>query len=372
MPSDVVSLKRRNKNVTFYVGSDNDWEGRLFCFERGPHSLVIQTPELKLPGYESFADPEADRQYISTCEFDLQRISTIVNSFVFGQTNWAYLVTRKDGSYRLHFKEKPMLPISSPAWAPLIPETELIYTKYIFAEEREAIWNGRIVDCFVGWNDRWRDMVDHAMKGHRLLKGLDVTFEVLGHIVRDGEIIGLMTHAVDDRPVEYKDRAAMYAAVTKVQSKGLIISFNGSSDVSMHNGKVRFLVPQAVRKFSEVDDPEATADIFHWQTLSKLFEKLRQEPSSVPLLRYFQSDAVPFIPVPQPEKLLITVPDFLFRLVVHITLPMQKDGALTSEKARPKPSTNKHGGLILRTSRSRHYIAARPYTHQRLLLTAPE
>ncbi|KAJ7456984.1 hypothetical protein FB451DRAFT_1275509 [Mycena latifolia] len=372
MHTDVVSLKRRNHNITLYVGCDNDWEGRFFCFERGPHALVIQTPELKLPGYTPFRapDPEGDRLYISAYKFDLEKISTIVNSFVFGKTNWAYLVTRKDGSYRLHYKEKPMRPISCPAWAPLIPETDLIYTKYITAEDREAIWNGRVVDCFVGWTDRWRDIVDHAMRGHRLLKGLDVTYEVLGHIVRNGEIIGLMTEqAVDDRRVEYKDRAAVYAAVTKVQSRGLIISLNETS-ISMHRGTVRLLGTQSVRKFSEVKDPEDAADKYHWQTLAAMFDELRQHPNPMPLLRCVQMDVVPFIPVPSPEKPL--APDFFFRLIIHITLLPIQDGVGTPMpgKTRFRSSQDKHGGLILRPSRPRPHT--QPYTHQRLLLKPPD
>ncbi|KAJ7146185.1 hypothetical protein C8R44DRAFT_756806 [Mycena epipterygia] len=385
MPTDVVSLKRRDPNIILYVGSDNDWEGRLFCFERGPHSLVIQTPELKLPGYTGYngEDPEADRQYISTFNVDLEKLTTLARNIVFGETNWAYLVTRKDGSYRLHYREKPIRPISSPAWAPMIPETDLVYTKYITAEDREAVWNGREVDCFVGWCDRWREHVDCAMKGHRLLEGLDVTFEVLGHIVRNGDIIGLMTeHPVDDRLVEYKDRAAVYAAVRKVQSRGLIISLN-ETGISIHNGKVRLLGTQSVRKFSEVEDPEDAAEKFHWRTLSSIFDALRQHPNIAPPLRCFQPDIVPFLPAPSPEKPLVT--DFFFGMIVHVLalfMPEQQDewsgGSTLSRKTRrPKSVTtialrmdSDHDGLILRSSRPR--ISMRPYTRQRPLLASPD
>ncbi|KAJ6554431.1 hypothetical protein B0H19DRAFT_1262796 [Mycena capillaripes] len=324
MPTDVVSLRRRKQNVTIYVGSDNDWTGRLFCFERGPHSLVIQTPELKIPGYVHFGvDPEADKQYFTTFYHDLEKIAvqhfiasmkavitysdpqTLVRNIEFGKTNWAYLVTRKDGSYRLHYKEKPILPISCPPWAPLIPEEDILYTKYINAEDREALWNGRL-DCTIGWNDWWREHVDFLMRGHRLLNGLDVTFQVLGHIVRNGEIIGLMTeHAVDDRRVEHRDRAAVYAAVAKVQSRGLAIRLH-ESNISMHRNQVRFLDAQTVLKLSEVADVDKIVTRYHLQALSTLFDELRQQPNPIPLLRDIQNNAVPFIPVPAPEKPLET------------------------------------------------------------------
>ncbi|KAJ7457015.1 hypothetical protein FB451DRAFT_1275613 [Mycena latifolia] len=314
MATDIVSVRSRNPNATLYLGSDNDSEARLFCFERGPHTLVIQAPELTLPGYtHPGVDPEADEQYISTFKSDLEKISSLVNGMVFGKTNWAYIVTEEDGSCHLDYKEKHIPPISCPAWAPLIPETDLVYSKYITAEDREAVWNGRVVDCLIGWNDRWRDFVECAMRGHRLLEGLDVTYEVLGHIVRNGEIIGLMTEQpVDDRRVEYRDSEAVYAAVAKVQSRGLVISFNETS-INIHRGKVRLPGTQTVRKFSEVNDPKATADIYHWQNLSRIFDELCQHSNSMPLLRCVQVEAVPFIPTPTPGKPLNMD---LFRMIV--------------------------------------------------------
>ncbi|KAJ7630093.1 hypothetical protein DFH06DRAFT_1224873 [Mycena polygramma] len=358
MPTDVVSLRRRRQNVTLYVGSDNDWEGRLFCFERGPHSLVIQTPELKLPGYIEFGiDPEADNLYMTTFYRDLGKIANLVKSIEFGRTNWAYLVTRKDGSYRLHYKEKPILPISCSPWAPLIPEEDIVYTKYINAEDREALWNGRIVDCTIGWNDRWREFVDFQMRGHRLLNGLGVTFEVLGHIVRNGEIIGLMIeHAGDERRVEYRDRSAVYAAVAKVQSKGLIIGVH-ESNICIHRGKVRLLDAQTVKKFSEVTDVDDAVTKFHWQALSTLFDELRQHPNPIPLLRCIQNDAVPFVPIPSPEKPLIT--DFFFRLVVHITESYPEDSQDDFVASAPS-----------RKTRPRLHASVHPYTRRNLLLSA--
>ncbi|KAJ7452039.1 hypothetical protein B0H11DRAFT_2068395 [Mycena galericulata] len=327
MSNDLVSLKCRNPNVTLYVGGDNEWDGRLFYFERGSSSLVVQTPQFRQPGYTHYnSDPEADKQYVATFFFDLEKIATFVKNMVFGQTNWAYMVKNiKDGSYSLRYKERRMTPVSCPVWAPLVPETELFYTKYIGAEDREAIWNGQLVDCLIGWNDFWLDIVDRSMRGHRLLDGLDVTVEVLGHIVRNNEVIGLITeHYEDDRRVKYSDRAAVYAAVKKVQSRGLIISFCAGG-ISMHRGKVRLLDPQSVRKFSEVADPEEAVERYHWNTLAEIFKELRQHPNSVPpTRRCFHSDPVPLIPFPSPEKPLGTVS--LYRMVRHTTLPGRQVG----------------------------------------------
>ncbi|KAJ7730257.1 hypothetical protein DFH07DRAFT_945457 [Mycena maculata] len=328
MSTDVVGLKRRNRNITLYVGGDNEWNGRLFCFERGSQSLVIQTPQFKLPGYTHFnSDPDADTQYVSTFFFDLEKIATLVKSMVFGETNWAYLITHKDGSYRLHYKDKPIPPIVCPPWAPLVPETDIVYTRYVHAAEREAVWNGRAVDCLVGWNDLWRSIVDRSMEGHRLLKGLDVTVEVLGHIVRNDEIIGIMTeHTVDDRLVEYRDRAAVYAAVKRVQSKSLIIRGLHESSITIHRGKVRFLDTQSIQKFSAFADTEAATEKYHWQTLAFLFDDLREHPNFMPLMRCIQNEPIPMIPIPSPEKPLDTELNCVFRMIVHRTAQDQQVG----------------------------------------------
>jgi hypothetical protein len=50
----------------------------------------------------------------------------MLKHFVFGEEDWAYLVTRKDGSYRLHYRKKPIQPISTPAWAPLVLSITLL------------------------------------------------------------------------------------------------------------------------------------------------------------------------------------------------------------------------------------------------------
>ncbi|KAF7365909.1 hypothetical protein MVEN_00465900 [Mycena venus] len=216
---------------------------------------------------------------------------------------------------------------------------------------------GMEVDCLVGWNDQWRLWVDHAMKGHRLLNGLEVTFQgaaglfialtvikekaipVIGHITRSGVIIGIMTeHAGDERRKEHRDRVAVYAAVAKVQSKGLIIGVN-ESNVVIHKGKVRFLDAQSVRKFSEFTDIDAIIANYHWQALSAVFDQLKQHPNLIPLLPSRQNDGVPFIPVPAPEKPLGS--DFFFRLIIY-ALRMRDKAELgpspPSRKTCPRPS----------------------------------
>ncbi|KAJ6625945.1 hypothetical protein B0H10DRAFT_1999588 [Mycena sp. CBHHK59/15] len=394
MSTGLVSLRNRDPNITFYVGSDNDHEGRLFCFERGIHTLVIQTPELKLPYYTaSYRDPVVVGMYITTFNFDLERIQTLIKSVVFGKSNWAYLLIRNDGTYRLVYKQKPLRSISCPAWAPLVPERDVLYTKYLNAEDREGIWNGREVDCLVGWNDRWREIVDLSMRGHRRLRGLDVTYEVVGHIVRDGEIMGIMTeHAVDDLRVEYEDRAAVYAAVAKVQCRGLIISLHESS-IMIHHGKVRLLGTASVRKFSEDRRGEAAADIYHWEALASIFEELRVHPNPMPPLRCFQADIVPFIPVPSPEKPFV---HNFFRMFVHSSgFPQEK--AQDCESSNPidvrRPSRKPHitsrylrtlifdsddtpadtniDKPLMRSSRQCYYTPVHPYSRQRPLVTAP-
>ncbi|KAJ7271072.1 hypothetical protein C8J57DRAFT_1320607 [Mycena rebaudengoi] len=321
--NDLVTLRYRNRQIILFVGADNDAQGRLFCFENGLQSLVVQTKELIVPGYTKYLDdPVADELYLSTFHLELEKIKSLIKEFVFGKTNWAYLVTRKDGSYRLIYKHRPIYRITCPAWAPLVPESHISYTKYITAEDREAIWNGQEVDCVVGWNDRWRDFVDSSMKGYRHLRGLDVTYEVLGHIVRDGEIVGIMTeHAPDDRRVEYKDRAIVYAAIALVQSRGLVISLNEST-IMIHRGKVRLLGAASVRTFAEDPRGAGAVELYHWKALATMFEELKEHPNPLPPMRCIQVDAMPFLPPPSPEKLFT---DTFFYMLVHFTVKPHDD-----------------------------------------------
>jgi hypothetical protein len=48
--------------------------------------------------------------------------------------------------------------------------------------------------------------VERKTRGYRLFAGLDLTYELLAHVVRDGQVIGMLIEPAIGRPVEFRDR----------------------------------------------------------------------------------------------------------------------------------------------------------------------
>lgn len=55
--------------------------------------------------------------------------------------------------------------------------------------------------------------------GRHAMVGLDISYEVLGHLVQDGNIVGLVLEASKGRMVEYRDRAKVRYVVFKQRTK---------------------------------------------------------------------------------------------------------------------------------------------------------
>jgi len=347
--ADGGPAKLRLSGVTLYVGSDNERDSRLFCFEKGcQHRLVIQSKSFIPPGYSILAkNTIADREVLSNFYDDLEKIETLLLSLEF-RTNWAYLVTKSDGNFRLIYRERILPQILCPTWAPLVDEKEIIYTKWITAEDREGIWNGREVDVLLGWNERWRRVVEKEMNGHRLMRGLDLTYEVLGHVTRDEQVTGLMLEPAYGRRIEFQDRADVYAAITKVQRRGLIYSVDSSS-IMISSGKVRLLGLSSVREAATVPTNQDLADMetYHWQALDIIFDELKQHPNPFAPPRAFIQLIEPFFGVPFPERPLTDGLDFFFRLFKYYVASTTTAGPPTSPSQNLGLSRSSHGSRFL-------------------------
>ncbi|KAF8992746.1 hypothetical protein BDQ17DRAFT_1369125 [Cyathus striatus] len=62
------------------------------------------------------------------------------------------------------------------------------------------------------------------MYNYRTLEGFDLTFNVLGHLVRSGTIIGLVTEPAVGREIKPEDRSLVYKAVAKLQKCGFLLN----------------------------------------------------------------------------------------------------------------------------------------------------
>lgn len=64
-----------------------------------------------------------------------------------------------------------------------------------------------IIDIHTGWDDFVLEVIERETGARKALRGLDLSFKVLGHLMRDGHNIGLVMEASRGRLVEFRDRS---------------------------------------------------------------------------------------------------------------------------------------------------------------------
>ncbi|KAG5653542.1 hypothetical protein H0H81_012351 [Sphagnurus paluster] len=122
------------------------------------------------------------------------------------------------------------------------------------------------------------------MWGYRALQGLDVTYQVLGHLVEnDGTIVGLVSEAQVGRLLQYRDRSLIYEALSRVQQRGLV--FCGAAEfknIHIMNGKVRFINLASIWYFPDEDLRKEHGDERHWFTMENWFPALKSQQNNPP------------------------------------------------------------------------------------------
>jgi len=143
------------------------------------------------------------------------------------------------------------------------------------------------------------------MKAHRAMLGLDLTFEVLGHIVRDNRVVGIVTEPSYGRMVEYDDRMLLYDAIAKLQQRNLLYRCICPSNIMISGGKVRLLGLSCIVSYPqhETSQLENDAEHSHWRGLETLFAELALGPNFMIPLRSRTSQAIKIIPsIPSPDR----------------------------------------------------------------------
>ncbi|KAF8628569.1 hypothetical protein AX17_005965 [Amanita inopinata Kibby_2008] len=210
-----------------------------FSLWKNGKSLTIQVPPPPVH--------EALKEHLAAEARELQQLT---RSIVFGKTNWAYFVRDKHGKRTLAYRQRTLYEIKYPPYAPLVPESEITYTRPVGGHIREGIWNGQEVDVWVGWNDFYMTKLEEQMRAYDLLRGLDVTYDVIAHVVdSQGRIIGMLTEPAFARPFEYRDLPAIGEAMSKIINRGLYYSLSTWNICMSLDNKVRFTSVYSVRKF---------------------------------------------------------------------------------------------------------------------------
>lgn len=153
----------------------------------------------------------------------------------------------------------------------------------------------------MAWNDQFVAILEREMWGQRLLLGLDLTFEVLGHIVsEDGGIVGIMREPPIGRLVEKQDKALVYNAIATLQKERLVYHGVDRSNIMITDGKVRFLSIDKIKQCSDEVFHELTG-IWHWKQLETLFEELESHPNDMPIMHQLKPTIRILPPLPSPN-----------------------------------------------------------------------
>jgi hypothetical protein len=315
-------------HITFHIGGGQDHEfGRFYILWRGGRMLTIQAepPRNPMPTIQ-----DEDREYNSL----LAIIQTILDDIDFDRENWAYLVRNKDGCHHLLYKNKPFS-LSCTLWAPLINESEIEITKWggmnlregkdyhhsqahrrIHHQLPQGRWNGKEVDLCTPYlqGSSWAALAEWQTEGHLIMHraGLkNLTFPMLGHIVRNGAVVGVLTEASCGRLVEFTDRAAVYEAVGKMQQKGIIHRSLHAGNIFITDGGVRFLGISSVLYFENNDKLAEMAQRWHWDRLTEVFDQLKYKPfNDHPWTRKIPAPALLLPRLSSPSRSIPAVPDF--------------------------------------------------------------
>jgi hypothetical protein len=243
----------------------------------------------------------------------MEIIQTLLSSIKFGFTNWAYLVRQSENNYRLVFQPRFVRRISCRIYAPLVLESELEITQWITFHRRNAIWKNREVDVCMATNDSRAQFIESETNGREILLDLDLTFDVLGHIIRDGDVVGIMLEAGYGRPLRQSDRAIMYEAVAKLQSRNIYFPSISKSNIIIHHGKVRFMnVGGTARIRNDGQGPTAEfAQTQHWKLLDALFDTLETCDFICPEYRRMDQHFIIIPPLPTPDRPFPSVFDII-------------------------------------------------------------
>ncbi|TFK48199.1 hypothetical protein OE88DRAFT_1810509 [Heliocybe sulcata] len=306
-----------------YFGVWNDEDGPAHVFRCNQYALIIQTRSF----FGDLTDnPTLRSEYRDNTAFDVEIIQTMLGNIEWGRTNYAYLVRESSGSYRLMYRNKIPRTITCHLWAPQVDEREINITRWLDPKMyREGIWRGREVSLTImdSCDPRAAKEIGNEINGARILTALGYSFEVLGIVMRNGAVVGIMTELVTGRVVEYPDREAVYDAVANLQKHGVI--YRGISKISiiMTDKGVRFAQPSTAISLPEdqIEEIEWLAEVWHWSKLKELFDELKQARNPMVLPRLFipYSIVIPRLPslfrelVLDPEIIAIASMEYRFK-----------------------------------------------------------
>ncbi|KJA21059.1 hypothetical protein HYPSUDRAFT_166185 [Hypholoma sublateritium FD-334 SS-4] len=246
----------------------------------------------------------------------LEEIQALLPQIDFGRTKTGYLIRSHNLPREFKILQRPE-DITPPEyhfrcfpWATYIQEDEIEITVWGGLFDRRGFWkrlNGsRLdVDIVYAWNAMDFKKLDAAMFGYRAVEGLDLTFEVYGHLLdRNGRIIGLVTEAAWGRMVKSSDRSLVWGAIAKLQKRGLIYKGCLTNRFVIANNKVRLVeLNQIAWYYGDQEKLSRESETYHWSPLRQLFGELNQfgphGNNRLPLIKFTTTEkSIVLLPYP--------------------------------------------------------------------------
>jgi hypothetical protein len=174
----------------------------------------------------------------------------------------------------------------------------------------------------------------------------DLTFELLGHLVRDGLVVGNVFEAPHGRLIEYSDRAAVYESIARMQRKNIIYRDIDSKEIYITATGVRFGAGiSSVILIQDRDALERQAELWHWGKLKKLFEFLKNAPNDASTTRRMSSGEllIPRLPAPNaPSPVIPNFSQLAFAFALFVEEPIEWFNWLVRVESESRSETSNH------------------------------
>ncbi|KAF9037367.1 hypothetical protein BDZ89DRAFT_442022 [Hymenopellis radicata] len=245
-------------------------------------------------------------------------VETLIHTIDFMRINSAVLAPQPHGGFALVPKTSQVdfYTIQCRPWAPLIDIREVRTTRWCAdpqIEVRQGLWRGREIEFFVACGTGIRVAIQRYTDLLQALNacGLDLCSPVVGHLVKDGSVIGVATE-VHTGLATYADRALLYDAFQQLERENIFFKIElcpGSIYIS--DGKVRFgyLCASRMRLYSGREGGAFLEEArqIHWSCLDDFLSTLEDEFFStfMPIRWNEQFRILAYIPTPSDLSFLI-------------------------------------------------------------------
>ncbi|KAF8841880.1 hypothetical protein BDN67DRAFT_1002045 [Paxillus ammoniavirescens] len=300
---NLAHLRRKMdiRNLTLNVTGQNNFEkGRFYMLWRDGNFIVIQAEPYCRPGITY--DPTMPFSYYleeyRAYNYLQEVIQTMLDTIVFdSENNWAHLIRQKDNTYRLVYTKKRSVH-NCPIWTKasahashrfhslkkftpqVVDLDDVEVTRLVDGLYWEGIYNGQMVDLYIGWEDVWGAYITSESRGQKLMQSLGLghyCFELLAHVSKNGTIIGLMMEAYIGRGITLADRSAVFEAIADIQRHGILLRFS-RNDIFITKQGVRFASMCSATKYQDQDALTEAAESVHWETLADMFDNIDHDP----------------------------------------------------------------------------------------------